>query len=270
MSSPSPPSEPIAAPLAGVPRLTCSRVDGKPYERFDDVEKEIARALSRPQAEWETMADERGCLSNEALVFLIRQTLDNSRDLCGRLLHKLAKRAARIAEHWAQGFDRITTEEIVLQVEMEIVELVLAQSPSRQSEFLEIAFGTAVYRRTINAVEKRKHSPLPVGVGDANDFDSEPENPADLVADDGPSPEEVVKQLEDVARRREFIRIASAAVKDRRHLEALILRYVHDWPITGKPDIPSLARHFGKSGRQIQNWISGALEAMRAAIGETK
>jgi hypothetical protein len=65
------------------------------------------------------------------------------------------------------------------------------------------------------------------------------------------------------------MRKAYAAVKDRRHLEAVVLRHVHDWPITDKdPDTPTLAKRYGKSGRQIQNWISDALEAMRTAIGE--
>ncbi len=214
-----------------------------------------------------------GRLSNEALVFLIRQIRDGDRDLFGRLVHEVGSRSLRIAEHWAQGFDRDTTDEIVWQVEKEIVDLVLAETPSRQSDFLEMAFGTAVERRTINTVEKRRQFPRPLRTHSETitDETTEPEAPTELVPDDRPGPEEIVVQLEDEARRPELIRKALAAVKDPRHVEAVIMRHVHGWPITDKdPTKPTLARHFAKSGRQIQNWINETLEAMRAAIGDKR
>ena len=62
---------------------------------------------------------------------------------------------------------------------------------------------------------------------------------------------------------------AVESVKDRRHVDAVILHYVRGWPITDHdPTKPSLERHFGKSGRQIQNWIKSALATMRVAIGD--
>jgi hypothetical protein len=257
-----------------VPRLVSSTINGEPYERRPDVEAEIARALNCSRGEWVRMAEGKDRLSREALVFLIRQTIDIDRDLCGRLIHKLSKSVGRIAQHWAQGFDRITTDEILLQVEIEIIELVLAENPSRQSEFLEIAFGKAVERRTINAVEKRRNSPMPLnaGSGDGSGRDEmEMESPAESVPDECPNPEEIVEQLEDEIRCRALISKASAAVKDPRHLKAVILRHIRGWPITAKdPNKPNLARYFGVSGRQIQNWISNALEAMRAAIGDKR
>ena len=248
-------------------------VDGKPYQRRADVEAEILRARNCPLAEWAGMAESRGDarLSNEALVFLIRQIRSGDRDLLGRLVHELGMRTVRIAERWAQGFDRDTLDEIVWTVEEEIVDLVLAEIPSRQSDFLEVAFGKAVERRTINAVQKRRHSPQPLRhILAANPHEeTEPERPTEQVPDERPGPEEIVAQLENEAQRPELITKAHAAVKDPRHIEAVILRYVYNWPMVDKdPNKPTLTRHFGKSARQIQNWLADALEAMRAAIGD--
>jgi hypothetical protein len=275
MSSPSSGSQCADAPPGGIPPLSSSTVDGKPYLRHPDVEAEILRARSCPPAEWLALAEKRGNgrLSNEALVFLIRRSRKGDRDLFGRLVHELGDRTVRIAERWAQGFDQDTLEEIVWTVEKQIVDLVLAETSSRQSDFLEVAFGKAVERRTINAVEKRRNSPLPLRhmPASVSDEETEPERPTELVADERAGPEEIVAELESEAQRPELIRKARAAVKDPRHVEAVILRYVYGWPMVDKdPNKPTLTRHFGKSARQIQNWLADALEAMRAAIGDRK
>jgi DNA-directed RNA polymerase sigma subunit (sigma70/sigma32) len=212
------------------------------------------------------------CLSSETVVFLIRQVRGDDLDLFGRLVGALSGRTARIAKCWAQGFDKGTTEEIVLQVEIKIIELLLAKTPSRQSDFLEVAFGKAVERQTINAVAKRKRSPLALlKHAPACDDAAQSERPTEEIEDERPSPEEIFAELEAKIQRPELIKKASAAVTDHRHLEAVILRHVRGWPITDKDTTkPSLARHFGKSEKQIRNWIKDALEAMRAAIGDKK
>jgi hypothetical protein len=246
-------------------------LDGKPYQRRLDVEAEIAAALARSPREWPTLIESQAGISNEALVFLAKRAAKIDRDLCGRLIHELSGRLVKIATRWAQGFDPMTMDEIVLNVEIQIVELVLTETPSRRSDFLEVAFGTAVERRTINAVEKWKKSPEARRETSRNisDDDTDSENDMELIADTGAGPEEILARLDDERHRTELIRRARAAVKDTRHVEAVILRYVHGWPITDKdPTKPSLERHFEKSGRQIQNWIKSALKMMRIAIGE--
>jgi hypothetical protein len=266
--------KPEAPHHEAVPRLRSSTRDGTPYERRADVEAEIAKAMGRPQAEWPTLCHGPRRLSSEAIVFLVRRSLNENRDACGQLIRHLGKTVAGIAKHWAQGFDPITTDEIVWQVEIEIVELLLAATPTRQSEFLEIAFGKAVERRTINAVQKRRHSPLPLRatspVTDSDDR-TEAEGHEESVADEGPLPDEIAAQLQDKVRRRELLGKARASVKDPRHLEAVILRRVYGWPFNEKDGSkPSLVKHFQKSERQIRNWIADGLEAMRAAIGEER
>jgi hypothetical protein len=248
---------------------------GEPYKRRTDIEGKILRALERPSAEWTTIAAAtgEGRLPDEALVFLIRAIQNGDRDLFGRLIYELSRRTARIARHLAQGFDKDTTDDIIWKVEKEIIDLVLVKIPSRQSEFLEVAFRRAVERRTINIVAKQKQFPRPLHRAPAEPPEGEEaaERLAELVPDERPGPEEILAELEDRTRRPELIKIALAAVKDPRHVEAVILRHVHGWPITDKdPTKPTLERHFGISGRQIQNWITDALETMRGAIGDIR
>ena len=244
-----------------IPRLTMSTREGDRYVRRADVESAITLALGRPRAEWGTLVAEE--FPAEALVFLIRQVERTETTLFGTLINELMDRILKTARKWAKGFDTTNTEEILFKVEQKVIDLLLAESPSRQSEYLEIAFTDKVKKLTLNAVQKCKSSPL-YRTKDVTDS-TETAEPADH----RPVPDEVLLLIESRTRRPELMRRAYAAVKDRRHLEAVILRHVHNWPIKDKdPDTPTLAKRYGKSGRQIQNWISDALEAMRTAIGE--
>jgi hypothetical protein len=253
--------------------LSSSSREGDPYQRRADVELEIARTLAIPRTEWLALCRGDPRLSNEAIVFLAREAAADNPDLCGQLIHELGRSVAAIAKRWAQGFDPLTTEELVWQVEQEIIECVLTPVATRQSDFLEIAFGKAVERRTINAVSKRRRSPLPLSRtrDDQSTGEDSGETPADQLADDGPTAEDILVQLQEQSRRRELIRQAIASVKDRRHLEAVVLRHVRGWPMTDShPNNPSLVRYFGKSDRQIRTWITEGLKALRAAMGESK
>jgi hypothetical protein len=266
-------SEPASAFLPGGSRLTSLALDGNPYHRRADVEAEIASALQRSPWEWLTLVESGGTVSDETLVFLIKRAAKVDRDLCGRLIYVLSKRVASIATRWAQGFDPGTMEEVVLKVEMQIIELVLAEIPSRQNEILEIAFTQAVKRRTLNEVEKQNRAPLALRsrFRDMSDDGSDDDDPMERLEDQRPNPEEILARLADEKQRADMVSAARASVKDPRHLEAVILRHIRGWPITDKdPTKPSLERHFGKSGRQIQNWIKTALEAMHIAIGDQK
>jgi DNA-directed RNA polymerase specialized sigma24 family protein len=258
---------------ARVPRLTSLNLRGRPYTRRTDVEVAILHALERPPADWAAMARLKGeeRLPDEALVFLVRAIQNENRDLFGSLIDELCRRVARVAKGFAQGFDSNTTDEIVLEVANWVIDMILSKTRSRQSEFLEIAFKTGVKRRTINIVEKYQRRPatLPYLRAESSDGEEASESLAEQVKDENPGPEAILLHLEDDARRPKLVKDALAAVKDRRHVEAVILRYVRGWPMTDKDsDKPSLVRHFGKSARQIQNWIHDALEAMRAAIGD--
>ena len=267
-------SRPASAAPVRVPPLTSSTVDGQPYERRADIEGKILGALARGPTEWVTMAVSKGedRLPDEALVFLIR-TQNADRDLLGQLICELSRRTARVAGDFAQGFGRETLSELVLEVQNQVVDLVLEEGPSRQGEFLEVAFQTAVKHRTLNAVAKYKHSlrSKRQWATESYEDDAESQTLIESVPASYPSPEELIAQVEDEVQRRELVSRARGAVRDPRHLEAVILRYGYGWPMTDRdPTKATLTRYFGKSARQIQNWIHEALEAMRAAIGDKR
>src|SRR5438067_8338820 len=149
---------PIPSSLAPVPPLTSSKPDGKPYERSATVKSEIGTILCVPESDWIAQADD---LQNETLVFLIRQTRRADPELYGRLFQELSKRITRLARRSVRGLDRPTAEEIVLKVEIDMLELVLAEEASRKTDFLQVAFAQAVESRTVDAVRKhRRNSPM--------------------------------------------------------------------------------------------------------------
>src|SRR5437879_3359702 len=134
--------------LAEVPPLTALKADGKPYERSATVKNEIGRMLRLPQSDW---IAEVGDLQNETVVFLIRYARRSSQDLYGLLVQELTKRINRLARRRVQSLDRLAAEEILGKVEIGILELVLAETPSPNSDFLEIRFAQAVQSRTIRS-----------------------------------------------------------------------------------------------------------------------
>ena len=266
---PSPVEKPESVPL-----LKSVRPNGEPYTRRADVEAVICTMFKRPVSEWPDVALKRGegALPSEALVFLIRGIKYGDQNVVGALVNQLLRRTTNIAQRWARGFDCAQTEEILTEVRDHVIELLCTADPSPQSEFLEVAFSMAVKNFTLNMVAKVENKPQLVVVDDRGHPDEdEPHYVTDSIPETGPGPEDVLLQLADQQKRSILVAKALAVVKDRRHVEAIILRYVWHWPITDKdPAKPTLAKHFGRSEKQIRNWIKGGLAAMQAAIGDSQ
>jgi hypothetical protein len=249
------------------PPLTSRDPEGQLYTRRAQTEVEIRHVLGQPRDTWDARARVQGPsrLSSEALVFLIRHLRERNNDLLGSLTETLNRRTLRTARRWSHGFDEMTSEHILLTVQMEVLELVFAVKPSRQSEFLEISFEQAVKRRTLNLVAKYQGYIAERPAGRAEEGGEE-EALEDQVPDPGPLPDE----WQDTRQRVRLMRRARLAVKDPRHYEALLLHHGFDWPLSSTdPAKQSLERHFGKSARQIQNWIQQAIKEMKDAIGES-
>jgi DNA-directed RNA polymerase specialized sigma24 family protein len=262
-------SSPLAVrpnlPDGDVPPLTHCDRNGTPYARLAGVEDEIRRARASPPGEWNL-----GKMGSETLVHLIRFVRSNSGsdDLLGLLFEQLGRRAARIVGDFAKGFSETDTDEIEGKVSLRVVELVLAETPARKSEYLEVLFRRVVKGLTLNEVESREDHPrlqqFAVLPENADAFSTGTDQSA-AVPDDGPGPEEIVSR-EEV---RELVRTNLAAVTDPRHREAVVLCYLQEWPVTDKnPETPTLCTHFEKADRQIRNWMKAALNEMREAIGE--
>jgi hypothetical protein len=255
---------------AGVPQLTSTKLDGTPYARHADVTEAIACSLALPKGQRVEWSSGLKGPALRARQFLVKSTATADKDVFGKLVWQLHLRIEQVAKRWARGLDRDTTEEVIEGVQKRVMEIALTTPPSRQSDFLEVAFSQAVKRYTLNAVEKRRNAPLPLNPKQhaaLEDDGEDAERPTERVEDDSPQVEELVSLLQDQARRGPLLRRAQAAVKDIRHYEAILLHYGFGWPYApGNPAEPCLQDYFGVSERQIRNWIKDGMAAIRTAL----
>ncbi|PYS08334.1 MAG: hypothetical protein DMG15_27415 [Acidobacteria bacterium] len=255
--------------LAPVEPLTSKTADGKPYERSASVQAEISRTLAIHPPEWLRQAPD---LQNETMVHLIRQSRDRDSDLMGHLMQVLSKRIHRLARSRLRGFDRMTAEELVLKVEIDILELVLAPKPSLSSEFLEVAFAEAVIIRTLRALRAYKRSPqghrgemLP---GATDEDGNEIERLIELAPDNRPGPEAVLLQLGEETARADLAEKARKAVKHPQHFEAVMLHFGDGKPIrSSDPNELDLVRHLQISEGQVRYRLRAGMKAIRKALG---
>jgi hypothetical protein len=223
--------------------LTCSAKDGGKYVRFEDVEGEIAKALAAEPSTWDVEA-----LKSEVLVHLIRvhRWREDMMDVLGRLFDQLGRRVAVIVGDNSKGFSKMVREDLLDRISQKVVELVLIKTPTRTSEFLEIAFRKKVKGLTLNLVESRQsergvaHFPIQ-GAAATEDFENKSFDQGVVVVDDGPGPEEIFAREE----QREIIWMVLNGLDDPRHREAFILHHFHGWRVKDdNPTNPSLCRKF--------------------------
>jgi hypothetical protein len=163
-----------------------------------------------------------------------------------------------------------------MTVDDRIMQLVLAQKPSRKTEVLEIAFSQAVEKRTLNVVRAYEHSPwahqtdlLPTTT-DADD-DEEFERPIELAKDDRDGPEVLVIQLIEEARQTQSLQTAYAAVKDPMDLRVVKLHFEEGLPISSTdPHKRTVVTETGESRGQVNYRMSTSLKQMRKALGVKK
>jgi hypothetical protein len=251
--------------------LASSMENGKAYERWKDIDEKIREMCRRRQSDWIAEAPQ---LPTEALVFFFKQTHRVEPDVAGPLLQEVTKRTLRQVRRKVKGLDPMQAEHVVLKVEESILLLLLSEEPSRQADFLEIAFAKSVEQRTVDEIRKLQNSTLlgrrgefhPVYDGtDVSNFESD--HPLLLAPDEGPDPLEIFLEAEDKARVQALIEKASGAVTDPRHLVAAVLHFCQGWPVESKKGIPDLVSHFRVSAQQIRKWIATALKEMREALG---
>jgi hypothetical protein len=233
---------------------------------------EIRRVLGLHHSDWIALAED---LKSETLIYLMRQVHHSDKDLFGRLLAELDKRIARIGRRWAQDFDPTTTEEILWKVEKDILDLIVAEKPSRKGDNLEVAFGQVVKRRTINAVEKYNNSPMgrrdefvpQISDGDGDD-PNKIKRPIELAADGRPGPQFTLLESERESLRPRLFKKAYGAVKDPKDREAVKLHIEKGLPIqSADPNQDTVARRLNETVRQAKYRFSKAMKAMRKALG---
>lgn len=249
--------------------LTKTDQDGDPYERFADVEVQIAEVLATEPSTWSPET-----LKSETLVNLIRcLRARNDMTNLGRLMKCLAARVTQIAKDFTSGMNSSQAYEFIREIGQEVNVLIFMHPATRKSEYLEIAFREAVQQQAIRLITRLTkvrtrevsdsllHATDPPEDGSTSFIDSRP--------DGSEPPDELVIEAEQKRRTPEWIRQGLNAISNPLHREAVVLHHLEGWPIKSKiPDIPDLSTRFGKSDRQIQNWINKALEQMRAALGD--
>ncbi len=251
--------------------LTQRRVkDGALFTRFGDVESEIAAALSLEPAQWPDHGPQRGGWCDETRVHLIRYLRDrNEPGIFGSLLGTLMKRAGKIIEQWAKGYDETQLQAIADVVWIVIVERILSKDVTRETEFLEVSFATAIKNLTLKEVAKiERRRDVNLSPPHKTDEEGNVLDPVMAIQDDRPDPLTALLEMEE---QRPTLRELLRAVTDRRHRHAFILHHIRKWPYQpGVPPKPCLCTKFGRSERQIRTWIGTALEEMRQAHGDRK
>jgi hypothetical protein len=101
----------------------------------------------------------------------------------------------------------------------------------------------------IKLVEKRydhpRVLPLPTPREDDDETSGNCSAPTNALQDDAPGPVETLIEAERPALTETQIRTALSAITNQRHREAVILRYLQDWPIKDKdPNKQTLCKHF--------------------------
>jgi hypothetical protein len=259
-----------AEPVARVQPLESLRTDGTPYTRPVGVQTELARILALPHSE---RAAEARHFHSETLVYLIRRrSRFADEELYEVVFTELIKRITRTARRLVRGFPKIAVEEILSKVEMQILELLVANSMDPAGDFFEVGFTQGVEGRTRNA--RRSYQRSTMGgrrgwliIGETDEDGDEIERPIELVEDNGPSPEDIVFAMKDEEFRRDLFERARVRIKDPRYIEAAMLFFCENWQIRSKdPNKGSLERHFGATDSQIRYWISVVVKTMRELL----
>src|ERR1051325_7482323 len=140
-----------------LPELKSWSPSGKKYSRTSSVNDEIQMMMRRHQEEWILEAAD---LKSETIVFLMRLVRRANQQLFYEFFQELCARIARITRRWAavHGIDPKDIPGIIADLALNILELVLAERPCRQSEVLEFAFGQAIKNRALNLARKHQNS----------------------------------------------------------------------------------------------------------------
>jgi DNA-directed RNA polymerase specialized sigma24 family protein len=245
-----------------VRRLKSSTASGKNYSRTSTVDDQIQRVLRLHQSEWTREAPD---LKTETIVFLMRLVRRADEQLFYEFFKELSARIVRIANRGASRY-RLKPEvvqEIVEDVELQVLQLVLDETSSRKTDFLEVAFGAAVKCRALNRARKHNNS-VQAHLGwieVPSDYDDSVADkaiePLELTPDSRPSPEAI-------AIKKVLLDKAWAVIDDPRIYQALFLHYYEGWPVEELMDF------FGGTRRHVKYMLEKGLRQMRDAIGEGK
>lgn len=255
------------------PPLTHRNKKGELYLRTDEVEEQISVALSLERKELlertehldHTSAD---YLGPECLVFLIRHfahVLDE--ELVEALSRGLLKRCSlRIKKALSSLDDVEVREEAKSWVKAQLFGKIL-DLKSDGGDFFQVRFWVGLDALTFKALtraynaEKRANTMLRLSQLAGED--------ADEADDDAPVSQgrsEAALDPRQWPDRTALLKDAERALAamNPKHAEVFKMKYLYDIPIEDKnPEVYTISRHFGKSPRTIQNWLTAAESALQ-------
>lgn len=246
--------------------LTQCKRTGAPYVRFGDVESQITDVIQYPKDEWIGLIFRDAMRwKTQTLVYLARHSIGDD-IVFGRLLVEILKRASKALGYLNKVFDPATLDVIDAEVAKQLVELVVAETPTRASEYLEIDFKGKVKQLANKQAVKHKFHPAPGQILISSKHGDKPD-PLDTLSTDDTPYSRLVAKVD-----RNMIRRLLSAVTDPRHRKAFVLRKMRNWPMyDDDPTVPSVLRYFGLRSdqrRTVQYWITRAEGQMREAYGE--
>jgi hypothetical protein len=248
---------------AKVRRLRFHATDGKPRKRPETVENEIAGMLPLPHSE---RAAKAPVALNEALIYFIRRRDSKEDQYYDAFVEEIDRRIVDLAGRYVRGLPQVTGEDIVMKVQHEFRQLILADRESARTEFLEVAFALAVKKRTLQLVNLYKSSPWSRRANAA--AEAADEELAERIPDGRPDPERILLEQERQDLCKESCERALGAITDPLDREIAALHWLEGWPIQSKfADEDDLVRRYHTTKRRIDRRLERAKKQMRAALG---
>jgi len=251
---------------AKVRRLRFHAPDGKPRQRPETVENQIADML--PLRHSERTAQAPVALS-EALIYFIRRPDSKEDAYYDAFVEEIDRRLVNQAGRYVRGLPQVTGEDIVMRVQNEFRKLILAERGSARTEFLEVAFALAVKKRTLQLVNLYRSSPWSRRANAAAEADDEEltERQPQRIPDGRPDPERALLEQENQDVCNELCKKALGVVTDPLDREISTLHWLEGWPIQSKfPGKDDLVTRYRTTKRRIDRRLERSKKQMRAAL----
>jgi DNA-directed RNA polymerase specialized sigma24 family protein len=201
---------------------------------------------------------ELGFVEPEAIVFFIRRhRLDNDRRMSGTLLTVLRERCLPVLENGVRGFDAETRKDLIQEILEELIRRLTAKDD--RGDFAQVRFWMFLKRIRLTACSRQ--------IDYLQGIEQLDECQAESVAADRDyqlSPEQFAQLAQGLEALPSLLR------------RVFIMRYRDSWKVGPEdrskedPNDPSLAAHFNKTPRTIQNWLGRADKILQNFYREEK
>jgi hypothetical protein len=244
----------------GIRPLTARTREGKPYTRFDEVERQIERLIQAPAHMWPSLVRdgiEGHSVKNEAIVYLVRDAWHRGQDSELLELHTLLfDRMATTALNRAGKMGLSDAVPLIEALQSRIMELLYANDGAAAADFLEVAFNRVVSCE----IQKwsRKHSKYwqRLDIDAAVPEKSVIEHSTRLSATSIDRIEAEISAEIIIENARKWLAAP--------HFEAFYLHYVKGMPVEAKQGSgASLVDHFHRPASTIYFWLDKAVEIIR-------